>query len=194
VSPAVAAPSKPELWPSRAELGSCLLILGFELRALHLLSRWSAISFTPPALFCFSRSCPGPASDPSPLACALLHSWDCICALPCPVHLMRWGLANFLFRLVSKCYPPNLYLQAGILGVTYSTWPTHLHLGFPPAPPHIPIPHPCCSPGPFPNRSLTQILLPFGPKVDQLKCSLEGLARPSEEASHPVLQSSSSQA
>jgi hypothetical protein len=111
-------------------------ILGFELRALHLLGRCSIT----PNPFCFiyfssrvSCFCPGLVSDHDPptygLPCLGLRT--CITTL---FYLLKWCLANFFPKLASNCDPLDLcllssrhYRHEPLAGIMYSKLLVHPH-------------------------------------------------------------------
>jgi hypothetical protein len=90
-----------------------LAVLGFELRALHLLGKCSTTRATSPALFSFSYFsdkvlhffCPGPHL-------CLLLSWDSKCVSPRPICWLRKSFTNFLPGLALNHDLPNLCLPS----------------------------------------------------------------------------------
>jgi hypothetical protein len=104
-----------------------LIVLGIELRASHLLGRWSMAWAMSPALFVifqigfhiFALA----KMDYDPPTYGLLHSWDHRQIPPFQAQFLRWGPTNFL-----PDYPQTMILPifaswvTGIVGVSHQTW------------------------------------------------------------------------
>jgi hypothetical protein len=103
-------------------------VLGFELRASHLIDRSYTFWAILPALFAFSHIFGsrvlyffwGSGLRVWSSYVCFLSRWDCRHILPHLVYLLKWGLADIfqasVILLISACR------IAGITGLSYHTW------------------------------------------------------------------------